>query len=117
MDIIRAKEILEILADGVNPLTGEVLPDSDSCNQVEVVRAIHAVLKYIDLEPEKPKRPQPENAGKPWTQEDEEILCRMFDTGCPGEAICNHFQRSHGAIAAKLVKLGKIRERREFQLR
>ena len=87
MDIIRAKEILEILADGVNPMTGEVLPGSDSCNQVEVVRAIHAVLKHIDLEPEKPKRPQPENAGKPWTEEDEEVLSRMFDTGCTRKEI------------------------------
>ena len=117
MDIIRAKEILEILADGVNPLTGEVLPDSDSCNQVEVVRAIHTILKCINAETAKSKDSMPENAGKPWTRADEEILCRMFDTGCPGEVICNHFQRSHGSIAAKLVKLGKIRERREFQLR
>lgn len=117
MDIIRAKEILEILADGVNPMTGEVLPKSDSCNQVEVVRAIHTILKFINAETAKPKDSMPENAGKPWTRADEEILCRMFDTGCPGEAICNHFQRSHGSIAAKLVKLGKIRERREFRIR
>ena len=30
MDIIRAKELLTMLADGVNPLTGEVLSDEDS---------------------------------------------------------------------------------------
>ena len=117
MDIMRAKEILEILADGVNPMTGEVLPAIDSCNQVEVVRALHAVLKHINVEQEKQKRPQPENAGKPWTQEDEEILCRMFDTGCTRKEICNHFQRSQGAIAARLVKLGKIQEREEFRSR
>ena len=117
MDIWRAKEILETLADGVNPMTGEVLPNYDSCNQVEIVRAIHTVLKYLNIEPAKTKQSQLENAGKPWTRADEEILCRMFDTGCSGEVICNHFQRSHGAIAAKLVKLGKISERREFRLR
>ena len=44
MDICHAKELLTVLADGINPLTGEVLPSSDSCNQVEVVRALHAVL-------------------------------------------------------------------------
>ncbi|GEM_PF-5308919 len=26
MDVFRAKEIIKYLADGVNPLTGEVLP-------------------------------------------------------------------------------------------
>lgn len=39
MDILRAKEIVEILADGVNPMTGEILSEGDSCNQAEVVRA------------------------------------------------------------------------------
>ena len=117
MDIVKAKEILEILADGVNPLTGEVLPAHDSCNQVEVVRALHAVLKYLDMPVDKTRRPQAENAGKPWTQEDEEILCRMFDAGCSRKEICDHFQRSKGAIAARLVRLGKISERDEFRLK
>ena len=31
MDIQRAKELLAVLSDGVNPLTGEVLPEDDSC--------------------------------------------------------------------------------------
>lgn len=115
MDIIRAKEILEVLADGVNPMTGEVLPDTDSCNHVEVVRALHTALKHINTEPEKSKYPQPENAGKPWTKEEEEILCRMFDTGCTKKEICNHFQRTEGAIAARLVRLGRINERSEFR--
>ena len=115
MDIIRAKEILETLADGVNPMTGEILPNWDSCNQLEVVRAIHTALKHIVVEPEKSKRPQPENAGKPWTEADEEILCRMFDTGCTKKEMCNHFQRSQGAIAARLVRLGKISDRYELR--
>lgn len=115
MDIERAKEILEVLSDGVDPTTGEVLPACDSCNKVDVVRALHAVLKYLDQTPEKPKRPQPENAGKPWSKDDEEILCRMFDTGCTPKEISNHFQRSKGAIAARLVRLGKINDRGEFQ--
>ena len=44
MDIERAKELLSALADGVNPLTGEVLSRSDSCNQVEIFRALQTVL-------------------------------------------------------------------------
>lgn len=117
MDILRAKEILACLADGVNPETGEVLPAYDSSNQAEVVRALHTVLRHLDNIPEKKKRPQPENAGKPWTDADEEILCRMFDTGCSPKEICNHFQRSQGAIASRLVRLGKIKEREDFRLR
>lgn len=110
MDIERAKELLTALSDGVNPLTGEVLPESDCCNQVEIVRALNAVLRFIDDHTQKTNRRLPENAGSPWTKEDEEILCRMYDSGCTRKEICNYFKRSTGAITSRLVKLGKINE-------
>ena len=31
MDVQRAKELLTVLADGVDPLTGDVLPDDHVC--------------------------------------------------------------------------------------
>ena len=111
MDVVRAKEILETLADGVNPMTGEILPEWDSCNQAEVVRALHTILKSLESIQEKAKKALPENAGKPWSPEDEEILCRMYETGCSTKEICSHFRRTKGAIAARLVHLGKIAEK------
>ena len=115
MDIQRAKELLNILADGVNPLTGEVLPIEDSCNQVEIVRALHAVLKTLDEKAIKPVKQQAENAGKPWLQEDDELLIRMFDEGKSKKEVCDYFKRSSGAIAARLVHLGKIEDRDSFR--
>lgn len=115
MDIIRAKELLETLADGVNPMTGEVLPECDSCNQLEVVRALHTVLKSLESISETRKKPQAENAGKPWSEEDEERLSQMFEAGYTSREICDHFGRTKGAIAARLVRLGKIRERSEMK--
>lgn len=76
MDILRAKEIVKGLADGVNPLTGEVLPPEDSCNQADVVRALHTILSALS---DKPQKAKPENAGKPWTSEDDRILAAMYD--------------------------------------
>ena len=115
MDIQRAKELLAVLSDGVNPLTGELLPEDDSCNQVEIVRALNTVLRYLDNQPQKSTKPSPDNAGKPWTAEDEEALSRMFEQGCTKKEICSYFKRSPGAIAARLVKLGKISERDQFR--
>ncbi len=115
MDIQRAKELLTLLSDGVNPLTGEILAEDDSCNQVEVVRALNSVLRYIENRAEKSSEHLPANAGKPWTEEDEEILTRMFEHGRTRKEICNYFKRSPGAIASRLVKLGKINERDEFR--
>ena len=37
MDLQRAKELLSGLADGVDPLTGEVLPEDHVCNKAEMV--------------------------------------------------------------------------------
>jgi len=112
MDILRAKEILQGLADGVNPLTGEILPPEDSCNQAEVVRALHAILAAI---PEKKTKPQPENAGKPWTENDDNRLAEMFDEGKSRKEICEYFKRSTGGIASRLVRLGKISDRDVFR--
>lgn len=33
MDVQRAKELLTVLADGVDPLTGEVLSEDHVCNK------------------------------------------------------------------------------------
>ena len=60
MDLQRAKELLSDLADGVDPLTGEVLPEDHVCNKAEIIRAFHCVLKSL---PGKASKPQPENAG------------------------------------------------------
>ena len=62
MEINRAKELLTILADGINPVTRELLSDEDSCNQVEIVRAIHAVITVLDNKA--PTKKHRENAGK-----------------------------------------------------
>lgn len=114
MNLEQAKRILEALADGINPVTGEILSKEDSCNQVDVVRALHIVLKHLDTPSKKSKKSNAENAGKPWSPEDDDILCRMFETGCSTQDMCNHFQRSNGSIAARLVKLGKINFRDEL---
>ena len=61
MDLQRAKELLSGLADGVDPLTGEVLPEDHVCNKAEIIRAFHCVLKSL---PGKPPKPQPEKCGQ-----------------------------------------------------
>lgn len=47
MDVQRAKELLMVLADGIDPLTGEVLPDDHGCNKGEIVRALHCAVEEL----------------------------------------------------------------------
>lgn len=58
---------------------------------------------------------KPRNAGLPWTIEEDRVLCRMFDEGYAVIKMCEKLQRSKEALAARLVRLGKIRSRREFR--
>jgi len=44
MEINRAKEIVSALAEGIDPTTGEILPEDSVCNKGEVVRAFYAIL-------------------------------------------------------------------------
>ena len=120
MNINQAKNIIAALADGINPVTGKVLPDNDSCNQPQVIRALHSVLAVLG-ENEKAAQSiivdKPDNAGKSWTKEDEETLCEMFDSSCAPDTISQYFKRTDRAIAARLVKLGKIADRDDWMLR
>lgn len=116
MNINRAKEIIAALAEGIDPTTGEILPDDSVCNKGDVVRAFYTVLSSLDTN--KPKKLQPENAGKRWTEEeDDKKLCEMFDAGLSKKDICNTFKRTTTGIASRLVRLGKIKDRDEFRNR
>lgn len=113
MEIQRAKELLYILADGINPLTGEILPDYDSCNQVDIVRALHAVLMELEKQPQKVQKNQPENAGKPCTSDEDTQLLHEYRSGTKTSELAKLHKRTKGSIVARLVKLGEINERSE----
>ena len=101
MDIQRAKELLTALADGLDPLTGEVLPS-------DIVRALHCVLEAL---PRGLKKPLPANNGKPWTEKADQELCSLFDSGMTKKELCAHFGRTSGAIDSRLERLGKIQRK------
>lgn len=115
MDIVRAKEIISSLAEGVDPTTGEVLPDNSVCNKGEIVRAFYAILNHLDEK--KPKKNTPANAGKPWTKEDEDLLVSLYRSSTPKREICRALQRTESGVAARLVHLGVIEDREIFRRR
>ena len=115
MDINKAKTILSTLAEGVDPTTGEVLPDNSVCNKGAIVRAFYAILNHLDEK--KPKKNLPANAGKPWTTEDETLLVDLYRSDAPKRDICKALQRTESGIAARLVHLRIIENRDIFRNR
>ena len=105
MDINRAREIVAILAEGIDPTTGEVLSDDNVCNKPEVLRALYTVLKHTEY-----YRRQAENAGKPWTEDDDALLAELYKSGSSVKELKERFKRTSGSIRSRLERLGLIQK-------
>ncbi len=110
MDIEEAKRIIAHLADGVNPHTGEMFPEDSPYQHPDTIRALYKALLALERwdKYERKRRPQPRNAGKPWSAAEERALADDFDRGLAIEALADKYGRTYGAIRARLVMLGKI---------
>lgn len=103
MEINRAKEIITALAEGIDPTTGELLEENNVCNKAEVVRAFYTILQNLK---DKPKKELPENAGKPWTEEEEKLLLELYNSGTSKKEISQSLGRTIGSITSRLLRLG-----------
>jgi hypothetical protein len=113
MDLTTTKQILEALADGVDPRTGEVLDPGSPIESAQVARALHVAVAAIDREIRSLERRSglPSSAGKPWTAEHDQTLGHLFESGGTVADIAKSFQRTRGSIASRLVRLGKVPDR------
>jgi len=102
--------ILSALANGVDPYTGEVLPENGPYHNPDTIRALFMAIKGLDLLQTKEKRSSslPANVGKRWTPEEDEKLCNGFDKGMTIRELALEHARTSGAIKSRLVHLGKI---------
>ncbi len=109
----EAAQILEALARGIDPETGEVFPEDSTLNNTHVVRALFMGAKALsrDTSTAKPKREVAEGnekAWQPWTKEEEERLLAGFDTGVSVDDLAAEHRRKVGGIKVRLVKLGRL---------
>jgi hypothetical protein len=105
-----AISLLSALSEGVDPLTGEVLPEDHLLQQPQVVRALfHAInaLKDQSIKANK-KSSAPEMAGTAWAKQEDEDLIRQFDEKISIAEIAKLHGRTRGAVTSRLVRLGKI---------
>jgi len=120
-------KILEALAKGIDPITGELLSDESPCNQPEVIRCLFLaadVLKrninkgtetkrskeWIEKKKsENIKNKLPKNAGLPWSSLEKEKLARNHGELTLEEMSKLH-HRTEGAIKSELKRQGLIDE-------
>ncbi|MGA1823595.1 MAG: hypothetical protein ACMUIP_02950 [bacterium] len=120
MEIEKAKEIVSSLANGIDPITGEVFPDDSPYNHPSVIRALLILLGNVGISKKKNKLSveekqsqnlatgKPRNAGLPWTDELRQKVATMFHEETSIPELARFFERTEGSIHSELVRQGLI---------
>lgn len=117
--LTRTLAVLNALAEGVHPLTGELFPDDCPYHSPDIVRALYGAMRMLEgaaplaqpAEPPRPERPRegaPANAGKPWSVAEDRQLLVEFDSGRTLKECAVLHQRTYAGIEARLEKLGRL---------
>ena len=113
MELQIARQIIDTLAQGIHPVTGEAMPDDSPYNAPPVIRALHTVARALEGAPpaaaeEAPRSRRVPNAGKAWTAADDAALETAFDAGIPVKQVAEELGRTAFAVEQRLIKIGKV---------
>lgn len=117
MERERTLRILNALAGGVDPATGEQFAADSPYQHPDTVRALCDAVRAVEAG--RATTTAPQSAGKPaaapqsgagsrWTPEEEHRLAAAFDSGRTVAELARSHSRTTMAIEARLLKLGKI---------
>lgn len=108
MELQTAHQIIDTLAQGVHPVTGEAMPEDSPYNAPPVIRALFEVSKALASQAVKPRHALPPNAGKAWAAEEDAKLEAGFSAGSQVPQLAADLGRTPFAVESRLVKLGKL---------
>lgn len=119
MAALDAKKIIESLANGIDPETGEVFPNQSPFNNPEVIRALFVASQALDQASKREQRARnlPCNTGKAWAGTEDEALLTAFDGGLSIKDLATKHDRTSGAITSRLIRLGRITDRIDADVR
>ena len=113
----QALRILNALANGVHPATGEKFAADSPYQHPDTVRALFEAMRAVEGSATRPtpapapeRRPAPPQTGSGarWSSEEEQRLAGAFDAGRSVDELARAHGRSRAAIEARLVRLGKM---------
>jgi hypothetical protein len=118
MELSEARAIVKTLAEGVDPVTGEVFEADSPYNRSRVIRALFTVHRYAHvpgskMSPDERRQRnlelgRPKNAGLRWTEEDRSTVASGFGDGRTIEGLARELDRSRAAIHAELIRQGLV---------
>jgi hypothetical protein len=134
MDDRHALAIVSALANGANPITGEMFASDSPYQSPDVIRALVVATRALETQlgsvgaratpiaserlETKPSRapgkvppsarPAQSNAGKPWTADEDKQLLAAFDGNTPLAEIAKTHGRTQNGVRARLEKHGRL---------
>ena len=110
--INSVEEILVNLINGLDPRTGAPINEDSPLREESVVAALNSTLSAVRIyrSDQVRKLSLPANTGKPWKKEEDDKLISDFEHNLSIEILAKSFERTAGAIRARLILLGKIEE-------
>jgi len=120
MDEQQALDIVKALANGANPITGEVFAADSPYQFPDVIRALFIAQRALEsqqhgrLSPSQPisatapRKVAGSNAGKPWSPDEDKHLLAAFDADQPLAEIARAHERTVGGVRARLEKHGRL---------
>lgn len=106
-----AKKIIDALANGINPETGEILPAESIFHSHLVCSALLAASNSLSSHKKNDTSSTgPNNHGKPWSEVEDTELLIAFDAGVLVKDLAAKHSRSIGGITSRLVRLGRLTE-------
>ncbi len=106
----KARQILQALVQGIDPLTGEELAAGTVLQHADVLRALLAGVGALEqMAARAQRRAQlPGNVGRAWSLDEDKVLMSEFQAGEPPAAIAAKHGRTLRAIEARLERMGLL---------
>lgn len=103
----RAAATLKMLAQGLHPATGEILPLGGVLSDVEVVRALFLGAEALQTQTaSNSQSSELSRQGQPWSEAEDQQLRNSYARTKSTQQLAKEHGRSCGAIKARLVRLG-----------
>jgi len=118
MELTEARTIIRSLAQGVDPITGDVFASESPYNHPRIIRALFTVHEHArsprgkigagEKRQRNLERGLPGNTGLLWTDEDRARVASGFENGEPIEALAAELERTRAAVHAELIRQGLV---------
>src|SRR3954453_23058006 len=100
MDAAQALTVVRSLANGVDPVSGEVFRPESAYQRPQVVRALYEAASAVERieRSERRKSQMPQKTGAPWSEEEDRKLLPAFDAGRAPQELAPAHERTMGAV-------------------